>query len=251
VVGSRQSPQVVPPESLGSLLRRKRVADDLTQAELGQRFGVRQQTIGAWERGERPQSRFIGSLAEYIGLEKQGLLSLIDGQLEPPPEVRARPDASMIRGLGSERLNEATNLIINAARDIASYQNPRNLGKVLKALREAVLDLAEGLADPEIGDSFLMDADTEALETARSNCIAAARRTRTAADALAVGIQRATTLENSRPRAQAPDLTFAYQRNIDAALFDDREVLETELSALTAMLHKYTLLSIHKHQPLK
>jgi transcriptional regulator with XRE-family HTH domain len=246
MAGSRQSPQVVPPESFGSVLRRKRVSDDLTQAELGQQFGVRQQTIGAWEHGERPQSRFIGSLAEYVGLEKQDLVSLIDSHLELPAEAPAFVGTSMTRGLGSERLNEAMSLITNTTRDIASCQNPRNLGEVLKALREAVLDLAQGLANPEIGASFLMDADIEALETARSNCIAASRRARTAADALAVGIQRAAALENSRPGGQAPDVTFAYQRKIDAALFEDREVLEAALDALIAILHKYTPLSIYK-----
>jgi transcriptional regulator with XRE-family HTH domain len=61
--------------------------DDLTQAELGERFGVRQQTIGAWERGERPQSRFFGVLAKYLGLAgEQELVSLIDSQLDSPVE---------------------------------------------------------------------------------------------------------------------------------------------------------------------
>ena len=84
--GSRQSLRVVPSESFGSRLRRQRLADDLTQAELGERFGVKQQTIGAWERGERPQSRFFGPLADYLGLEEQELTLLIDSKPELTPD---------------------------------------------------------------------------------------------------------------------------------------------------------------------
>ena len=84
LAGSRQSLRVVPPASFGSRLRDQRRADDLTQAALGKRFGVRQQTIGAWEHGERPQNRFLGDLANYLGMGKQELLSLIDNQPELP-----------------------------------------------------------------------------------------------------------------------------------------------------------------------
>jgi transcriptional regulator with XRE-family HTH domain len=96
VAGSRQSLRVVPSESFGSRLRRQRLADDLTQAELGERFSVRQQTIGAWERGERPQSRFLSPLADYLGLEEQELAWLIDSQpeltTEQQPATSGVPD---------------------------------------------------------------------------------------------------------------------------------------------------------------
>lgn len=81
MAGSRQSLRVVPDdESLASRLRRQRQTDDLTQAELGKRLGVSQQTIGAWERGERPQNGKLDVLAEYLGTDKRQLLLLIDGQ---------------------------------------------------------------------------------------------------------------------------------------------------------------------------
>lgn len=90
MAGSRQSLRIVPPESFASRLRRQRRTDDLTQAELAERFGVRQQTIGAWERGERPQSRFLGELAGYLGLEGASeLMSLIDSQPELPVDQDA------------------------------------------------------------------------------------------------------------------------------------------------------------------
>jgi transcriptional regulator with XRE-family HTH domain len=80
LAGSRQSPRVVPLDSLGSLLQRRRHTGNLTQAQLGKRLGVSQQTIGAWERGERPQSRFLNDLAGYLGMDKDKLVLLIDRQ---------------------------------------------------------------------------------------------------------------------------------------------------------------------------
>lgn len=86
---------MVPSESLGSRLHRQRLADDLTQGQLAERFGVRQQTIGAWERGERPQSRFHGELANYLGLRNEHeLMALIDSQLDLPTDQDAADLAS-------------------------------------------------------------------------------------------------------------------------------------------------------------
>ena len=82
MAGSRHSLRVVPPESFGSRLRAQRQADNLTQAELAPRFGVRQQTLGAWERGERPQSRFFRDLGNYLGLGERELVSLLGSQAE-------------------------------------------------------------------------------------------------------------------------------------------------------------------------
>ncbi len=65
------------PEPFGPLLKRHRRADGLTQAELGDRIGAAQQTIGAWERGERPQPRYFPKLAEYLSLDERELASLI------------------------------------------------------------------------------------------------------------------------------------------------------------------------------
>jgi transcriptional regulator with XRE-family HTH domain len=100
LTGSRQSLQAVPPESFGSLLRNKRLADDLTQAELGERFRVRQQTIGAWERGERPQSRFLNELATYLEFnDERDLAKLLDGQAGPSPVPE-------VPGAGSDQVPE-------------------------------------------------------------------------------------------------------------------------------------------------
>jgi transcriptional regulator with XRE-family HTH domain len=70
------------------MLRAKREADDLTQAQLAAQFGVRQQTIGAWERGERPQGRFVPVLAEYLGIESDAELRRILDQASSQRERR-------------------------------------------------------------------------------------------------------------------------------------------------------------------
>lgn len=64
--GSRQSLRSVPSESFGSMLRMRRFAANETQAQLAARLGTRQQTVGGWERGDRPQRRFLAALAEYV-----------------------------------------------------------------------------------------------------------------------------------------------------------------------------------------
>ena len=78
MAASQRSLRLVPSDSFGSLLRRQRRTDRLTQAALGARFGVTQQTIGAWEHGERPQSRFFGELADYLKMDVEELVQLID-----------------------------------------------------------------------------------------------------------------------------------------------------------------------------
>ena len=84
MAGSRQSLHVVPPDYLGARLKSKRREDDLTQGDLAERFGVAQQTVGAWERGERPQNRFFGPLASYLGLsDERELMSLLESQADP------------------------------------------------------------------------------------------------------------------------------------------------------------------------
>jgi transcriptional regulator with XRE-family HTH domain len=94
LAGSRQSLRVVPPESFGSRLKHQRLADDLTQAELGDRFRVRQQTIGAWEHGERPQSRHFGELANYLGMSVQELVSLLDSGPERPTDQASMDESA-------------------------------------------------------------------------------------------------------------------------------------------------------------
>jgi transcriptional regulator with XRE-family HTH domain len=51
------------------MIRAERAARKLSQAALAARFGVRPQTIGAWEKGAAPpQPRFFDRLAEFLNL---------------------------------------------------------------------------------------------------------------------------------------------------------------------------------------
>jgi transcriptional regulator with XRE-family HTH domain len=88
--GRRQALRIVRDADVGAQLRARRVADELTQADLGERFGVRQQTIGAWERGERPHARFLVPIADYLGLESSVLQHLFEQAEQAAIENSAR-----------------------------------------------------------------------------------------------------------------------------------------------------------------
>lgn len=80
----RQSLRVVPPESFSTLLKRQRQLDHLTQKQLANRFGVKQQTIAAWEQGNRPDSSHFAELARYLSMVEKDLVALIDSQPKLP-----------------------------------------------------------------------------------------------------------------------------------------------------------------------
>jgi transcriptional regulator with XRE-family HTH domain len=111
VAGSRRSLRVVPSDTLGALIRARRLTEDLTQAQLATHFGVRQQTVGAWERGERPQPRFWRQLAEYLELSggEEALEALLDS------EAPVRPDAEGGEIDGSS--DGALSILIHAYRE--------------------------------------------------------------------------------------------------------------------------------------
>jgi transcriptional regulator with XRE-family HTH domain len=120
VADYRRSLRAVPDESLGSKLRARRFAEGKSQAELGRWFGVRQQTIGAWERGERPQGRFLTRLAEYLGESEADLRGLLDAEepagrnsvsempLESPEAVAADALARLTKSY-AERIRKGEN----------------------------------------------------------------------------------------------------------------------------------------------
>ena len=71
------APSVTQANQLSSRIREARERNHLTQELLGERLGVRPQTIGRWERGEAPQRRFFGPLAELVGVPERDLPSLL------------------------------------------------------------------------------------------------------------------------------------------------------------------------------
>ena len=78
MAGFRQNLRLVPNESFGAMLRARRFQNNQTQAQLAADLGTRQQTVGNWERGERPQKRFLGKLAEYVELDEGALRVMLD-----------------------------------------------------------------------------------------------------------------------------------------------------------------------------
>jgi transcriptional regulator with XRE-family HTH domain len=97
----------VPDESFSAQLRQRRLAESLTQAELAERLGTSQQTIGNWERAEEsPGPRFHVALAEYLGLPGEASVAkLIAEQKQAPLETtdtsRTPSDAEIMKMLAT------------------------------------------------------------------------------------------------------------------------------------------------------
>ena len=84
MAASRPSLWAVPHVPLSTLLRHQRTLEHLTQGQLATRFGVKQQTIAAWEKGNRPDSRHFAQLADYLSMAVEELVVLIDSQPKLP-----------------------------------------------------------------------------------------------------------------------------------------------------------------------
>lgn len=57
--------------SLAARLNTERLSSGLTQVELAERFGIRPQTLSAWEQGSLPQPRFYPAIADFLGLSSE------------------------------------------------------------------------------------------------------------------------------------------------------------------------------------
>lgn len=58
----------------------------MTQEDLAKLWGIRMQTVSAWERGQRPQRRFRAQIAEFLDLRnEEGVEALLSGR---PPTRR-------------------------------------------------------------------------------------------------------------------------------------------------------------------
>lgn len=80
----RRSLWAVPHVPLSTLLRHQRQLEHLTQKQLAARFGVKQQTIAAWEQGNRPDSCHFAELASYLSMAEEDLVVLIESQPKLP-----------------------------------------------------------------------------------------------------------------------------------------------------------------------
>lgn len=64
---------------LADAIRAYRSAHRLTQAQFGNRIGATKGTVGNWERGGRPQSRFHETLCGVLELDFAEFAELLDG----------------------------------------------------------------------------------------------------------------------------------------------------------------------------
>ena len=72
----------------------RRAALGLTQEQLAADFGVRPQTVGNWDKGERPQARFFAGLADFLGLpDARVVRQLANGAADSVPANDLRDEA--------------------------------------------------------------------------------------------------------------------------------------------------------------
>jgi len=74
---SRALHVVAPSAEVSDLLRRERRDKQWTQRQLADFCGVRTQTVSAWERGNTPQRRFFGKIAQFLGLPDEESVEIL------------------------------------------------------------------------------------------------------------------------------------------------------------------------------
>lgn len=78
--------------ALGELIRRERLERDWTQGQLAKCWGIRTQTVSAWERGQAPQRRFFAKIGEFIGADARAIEMLLAGNDAGTEDVPAGKD---------------------------------------------------------------------------------------------------------------------------------------------------------------
>jgi transcriptional regulator with XRE-family HTH domain len=63
--------------ALGELIRRARLERDWTQGQLAEYWGIRTQTVSAWERGQAPQRRFFAKIGGFIGVADERAVEML------------------------------------------------------------------------------------------------------------------------------------------------------------------------------
>jgi transcriptional regulator with XRE-family HTH domain len=79
-------------ETLGQVVKQRRLALGLTQRELAERLGVKPNHITHLEAGRlRPSLSLLAILAEALGLQKEPLFLLAHPELHEPIDAARRP----------------------------------------------------------------------------------------------------------------------------------------------------------------
>ncbi len=103
-----------PTPRLGALLRRWREAARLTQDEVADHLGVKQQTVSGWERDEgRPRVTRAPALDQIFGLPPGTVGSALQAEAEqvPPSNIPDDPDFTIVSGSWADIAEEDRRMI--------------------------------------------------------------------------------------------------------------------------------------------
>lgn len=96
-------------ESLGSRIKRLRIASGLTQAQLGDLIGISSSAVGNWEAREfHPKGRYVAKLADALCVDVSELLDITKCIDELTEEVQL---LAAFRSLPKERQLIAVKLV--------------------------------------------------------------------------------------------------------------------------------------------
>jgi transcriptional regulator with XRE-family HTH domain len=149
--GFRQSLHSVPDESFGSMLRARRFAANETQAQLAGRLGTRQQTVGGWERGDRPQRRFLAPLADYVGIS--GGEAALHHMLDQEQELRNDPGLRQNRDRSPDSVEENAVAVQALAAVVKAYSAKVAIGGDLTGEEMALMSRAMEALENHLGAS--------------------------------------------------------------------------------------------------
>jgi transcriptional regulator with XRE-family HTH domain len=121
--------QLAPDPPLGARVKMRREAQGLSQAKLGERIHVSQQTIATWENGGRPESRYFTALRDFLDLSsEEEVVAILDAH---DPRRRSQ-DAEPPTALNMEGLTarQALDLLVQ------TYATQVNAGNLTDAQSE-------------------------------------------------------------------------------------------------------------------
>jgi len=138
-----------PTAEVGDLLRRRRRELGWTQQQLADFFGVRTQTVSAWERRNNPQRRFFAKIAEFLdlpGMEavesllpgRQGDVGVVAAANDGPPPEAAKLQALVVEAVASQ-VSAGRNLspgLVNLLQDLMRSVGLPASAVLLTAMRD-------------------------------------------------------------------------------------------------------------------
>jgi hypothetical protein len=167
------------------------------------------------------------------------LLVLLDEKL------RGTADHNLLqtwRGRGGHnKLAQAIADLRQSKKDLLTHSDPRTpQARVpLRIMRSAVSEIKEIVADKVVSDPLLFAADPEEVVAARSEVLAACRKTLTALDQLIVGIADAKLQSKQFRQAYGGQEAFVADRIMVRHLLDDRSTLDADSQDLLDAIEEH------------